>query len=77
MLSERGRTIGKIRAQTCHSGILVFQNKNLRRVSIHRALRFMNRAARRMELDAVAVADAARIGTEFLTEITTSSRPKN
>jgi hypothetical protein len=29
----------------------------------------MNCAARRMELDAVAIADAVRIGTEFLTEI--------
>jgi hypothetical protein len=41
------------------------------------ALRVMNRAAHRVELDTVAVADAVSIGNEFLTEITASSQPNN
>ncbi len=41
------------------------------------ALRVMNRAAHGVELDTVAVADAVRIGNDFLTEITAPSRPKN
>jgi hypothetical protein len=41
------------------------------------ALKVMNRAAHGVEHDAVAIADAVRIGNEFLAEISASSRPKS